>query len=523
MLPLASLLDRGEGLVCLSGCAGDGALAETRELGGARRGARRWRGGCSAPSGANAFGSSCSVRSGAATGAQPLARRARGAARRRLRRDRQRPRPRPPPGRASRTPWSPCAGTRRSRRPSRGGAATASSVLAAPGGDGGPLRRASARRWPRPRGSAERLELRSDPRPRLPLPRLGGSRRRPRAGRDLPRPGSSSATAASPSTPRPSGAWRTSSQVIRKLGLSGFLLLHFDMLELAREVAAEVRGPDSARSLLPPGRGRGSSVSSIVCYLTGLSHVDPVRNGLFLGRFLNEEITRGAGHRPRLPAGHPREADPARARALRDAIARRWWRRFACYRSRGAVRDFGKALGLPAGEIERVARTVDDVRPAPTTVERDMADGDRRGAGRRRRAGGRSPELGPRGMGAAAPRLPAPRRDGDLDPAADRHLPGAAGRDGGAPARPVGQGLVRGRRLPEDRPAGAGDALGGRALRRRDRRARAASGSTSRGSRWTTRRPSGRSGRPTPPACSRSRAGRRCRCCPAPARRPSTT
>src|SRR5215211_3938922 len=80
-------------------------------------------------------------------------------------------------------------------------------------------------------------------------------------------------------------------RVIRGLGLSGFFLLHRDMLELAREVAAEVRGPDSARRLLPPGRGRGSSVSSIVCHLTGLSHVDPIENELFLGRFLNEELS----------------------------------------------------------------------------------------------------------------------------------------------------------------------------------------------------------------------------------------
>jgi error-prone DNA polymerase len=57
-------------------------------------------------------------------------------------------------------------------------------------------------------------------------------------------------------------------------------------------VAVEVRGPDTARALLPPGRGRGSSVSSIVCYLTGLSHVDPIANELLIGRFLNEELTR---------------------------------------------------------------------------------------------------------------------------------------------------------------------------------------------------------------------------------------
>ena len=80
-------------------------------------------------------------------------------------------------------------------------------------------------------------------------------------------------------------------RVIRHLDLSGFFLLHRDMLELAREVAVEVRGPSLARSVLPPGRGRGSSVASIVCYLTGLSHIDPLENELHLGRFLNEDLT----------------------------------------------------------------------------------------------------------------------------------------------------------------------------------------------------------------------------------------
>src|SRR5581483_2574686 len=79
-------------------------------------------------------------------------------------------------------------------------------------------------------------------------------------------------------------------RIIRALGLSGFFLLHHELLELAREVAVEVRGPSTARALLPPGRGRGSSVSSLVCYLTGLSHIDPIANRLLLGRFLNEDL-----------------------------------------------------------------------------------------------------------------------------------------------------------------------------------------------------------------------------------------
>ena len=47
-------------------------------------------------------------------------------------------------------------------------------------------------------------------------------------------------------------------RVIDMLGLPGFFLLHRDLLELARDVAVEVRGPSVARQLLPPGRGRGS-------------------------------------------------------------------------------------------------------------------------------------------------------------------------------------------------------------------------------------------------------------------------
>ncbi|HEY3970180.1 MAG TPA: PHP domain-containing protein, partial [Solirubrobacteraceae bacterium] len=52
-------------------------------------------------------------------------------------------------------------------------------------------------------------------------------------------------------------------RVIDRLGLAGFFLLHHDMLELAREVAAQVRGADMVSALMTPGRGRGSSVSSI--------------------------------------------------------------------------------------------------------------------------------------------------------------------------------------------------------------------------------------------------------------------
>src|SRR5205823_6525084 len=144
-------------------------------------------------------------------------------------------------------------------------------------------------------------------------------------------------------------------KLIDELGLAGFFLLHWDVLELARECALEVRGPGSPRHVLPPGRGRGSSVGSLVCYLTGLSHVDPVGAELSLGRFLNRELDAA----PDIDLDFPRDI----REKLIVAVTERYGREhaalvasFATYRSRGAIRDVGKALGLPYAELERIAR-----------------------------------------------------------------------------------------------------------------------------------------------------------------------
>ena len=114
---------------------------------------------------------------------------------------------------------------------------------------------------------------------------------------------------------------------------------------------------------------------------------------------------------------------------------------FPTYRPRGVVRDLGKALGLPPEEIEKVARTVGFHETAGEMEQRR----DRRDRARaRRRAALAGAAVAVRGGDRPAPqRLPALGRDGDLDRAADRRLPGGAGGDGGAPDRPVGQGLLR--------------------------------------------------------------------------------
>lgn len=144
--------------------------------------------------------------------------------------------------------------------------------------------------------------------------------------------------------------------LIARHALAGFFLLHKDLLTLADEVAAKVRIEQGrpAASPLPAGRGRGSSVSSIVCYLIGLSPVDPLVHHLSLGRFLNEERTT----LPDIDLDFPRE--------IRAVLIERIYATypdraslicaFATYRLRSAVRDVGKALGLPAADLDRISR-----------------------------------------------------------------------------------------------------------------------------------------------------------------------
>ena len=143
--------------------------------------------------------------------------------------------------------------------------------------------------------------------------------------------------------------------LVERHGLAGFFLIHREILQLATEVADQVKGRPYHG---PPGRGRGSSVGSVICYLIGLSHIDPIANNLFLGRFLNEELTT-------VP-----DIDLDFAREIREKLMLRVYEHFGnehvgltaifpTYRIRSAVREVGKALGLPSAELDRLAKAGD--------------------------------------------------------------------------------------------------------------------------------------------------------------------
>ena len=90
-------------------------------------------------------------------------------------------------------------------------------------------------------------------------------------------------------------------------------------------------------------------------YLVGISHVDPLRWGLTLGRFISEDTSL-------LP-----DIDLDFPRALRGELIRRVHRRFGperavlagaigTYSAKGIVQDLGKALGLPGEDLKRLSR-----------------------------------------------------------------------------------------------------------------------------------------------------------------------
>ena len=103
-------------------------------------------------------------------------------------------------------------------------------------------------------------------------------------------------------------------------------------------------------------QGRGSAANSLVCYLLGITPIDPVENNLLFTRFLSEER--------REPPDIDVDFEHERREEVMQYIYRRYGRERAGiaatvihYRSRSTVREVGKALGLSEDVTARLANT----------------------------------------------------------------------------------------------------------------------------------------------------------------------
>ena len=103
-------------------------------------------------------------------------------------------------------------------------------------------------------------------------------------------------------------------------------------------------------------QGRGSAANSAVCYCLGVTEVDPARENLLFGRFLSKE------------RGEPPDIDVDFEHQRREEVIQYIYTRYgrhraalaaaiSTFRPRGALRETGKALGVDASIIDRVARS----------------------------------------------------------------------------------------------------------------------------------------------------------------------
>lgn len=163
---------------------------------------------------------------------------------------------------------------------------------------------------------------------------------------------------------------------ITKNGLSGFFLIYYEIIQMAREVMLELglSDPEIPLEENPPGRGRGSSVAMLVGYLIGISHIDPMQHDLGLDRFLPDEI----GIVPDIDLDFPRNI---REELIKRVHTRYGWEHTALvgaintYQMRGVIRTVGKALNLPTIQLAHLAKRVDRSNPRYLRMEMDRLPG----------------------------------------------------------------------------------------------------------------------------------------------------
>lgn len=131
--------------------------------------------------------------------------------------------------------------------------------------------------------------------------------------------------------------------IIAKLGLAGYFLIVWEIVEFCR----------ASRILV---QGRGSAANSAVCYALGITAVDPIKMELLFERFLSEERGEWPDIDLDLPSGDQRE------RVLQHVYQRYGTHGAAMtanvitYRTRSAVREVGKVLDFAPDQVDRLAK-----------------------------------------------------------------------------------------------------------------------------------------------------------------------
>ncbi|HKM73896.1 MAG TPA: DNA polymerase III subunit alpha [Stellaceae bacterium] len=147
---------------------------------------------------------------------------------------------------------------------------------------------------------------------------------------------------------------------IVRMGFAGYFLIVSDIIQWAK------------RQGIPVGPGRGSGAGSVVAWALTITDLDPLRFGLLFERFLNPE-------RVSMP-----DFDIDFCQDRRDEVIRYVQQKygrdrvaqiitFGKLQARAVLRDVGRVLGVPYGQVDRLCKLVPNNPAHPVTLEEAIA------------------------------------------------------------------------------------------------------------------------------------------------------
>ena len=104
------------------------------------------------------------------------------------------------------------------------------------------------------------------------------------------------------------------------------------------------------------GPGRGSSAGSLLCYLIGITEIDPIEHGLLFFRFINPE----RNDFPDIDT----DIQDSRREEVKDYLVRQYRHvasiaTFLEFTGKGIVRDVSRVLNIPLSDVNKILKTVD--------------------------------------------------------------------------------------------------------------------------------------------------------------------
>jgi DNA polymerase-3 subunit alpha len=149
--------------------------------------------------------------------------------------------------------------------------------------------------------------------------------------------------------------------VIEKMGFPGYFLIVADFIKWAKDQG------------IPVGPGRGSGAGSLVAYALTITDLDPLRYALLFERFLNPERV----SMPDFDIDFCMDRREEVIRYVQEKYGREKVAQiitFGALLSKAAVRDVGRVLQLPYGQVDRLSKMIPLEGVKPVSITKALAD-----------------------------------------------------------------------------------------------------------------------------------------------------